>query len=105
MASLSAQHLELQRRRRSALSRAGAWGHALSRPSQRRLKPRRRFGAVVAGLGVILLGVGIALARGDGLVRVIGLVCLAYGLGFGVSGIFLVIGWNPLDRRGANGSP
>jgi hypothetical protein len=53
---------------------------------------------------VILLVVGVLLGGGGGFVRVIGLLCLAYGLGFGVTALFLAFGWNPLDRRDANDS-
>lgn len=77
----------------------------MAQGTRQRLKRRRQFAAWIAASAVILLIVAVLLSDSSGVVHVISLVCLAYGLGFGVSAVFLAFGWNPLSRRGgADGS-
>jgi hypothetical protein len=60
---------------------------------------RRRFGTFVGALGALLLLAGTLLANRDGVLAVVGIVCLAYGIGLLVAGASLALGHNPLDRR------
>lgn len=41
---------------------------------------------------------GFVLAGHDGVVGVIGLVCLGYGVGVGVAATFIALGRNPLAK-------
>lgn len=68
---------------------------------ERRTQRRRRFASWLAPVAVVLIAIGGLLGGRGGFVSVVGLLCLAYGLGFGVTAIFLASGQNPLDRRGA----
>ena len=60
---------------------------------------RRRFGTFAGALGALLLLAGTLFANRDGVLAVVGIVCLAYGIGLLVAGASLALGHNPLDRR------
>ena len=71
----------------------------MSRGAEREGGSRHLF-ALVAGLPAIaLVVVGIVLAGHDGVLNVIGVVCLAYGLGIGVASVFIGLNHNPLRKR------
>jgi hypothetical protein len=53
------------------------------------------YGAIAA----VLIVVGLILSRLDGVWRVLGLFCLAYGLGMAVATALAARGYNPLQRR------
>jgi hypothetical protein len=58
----------------------------------------RAFAAIAGLVGLVLLVGGFVLADEGGLRRVIGLVCLAYGIGLLVAASFIAVGRNPLRR-------
>ena len=66
---------------------------------EERKRRRRRFGIFAAALGALLLLAGTLFANRDGVLAVVGIVCLAYGIGLLVAGASLALGHNPLDRR------
>ena len=69
------------------------------RPIDERNRRRRRFGIFAAAVGGLLLPAGALLANRDGVLKAVGIVCLAYGIGLLVAGASLALGHNPLDRR------
>ena len=64
-----------------------------------RKRRRRRFGISAAALGALLLLAGTQFANRDGVLKAVGIVSLAYGVGLLVAGTSLALGHNPLDRR------
>jgi hypothetical protein len=53
------------------------------------------YGSIAA----LLVVVGLILSRLDGVWRVLGLFCLAYGIGMAVAAAFAARGCNPLQKR------
>jgi hypothetical protein len=60
---------------------------------------RRRFGLVVLAVGVLLSVAGVVLLGEAGVLEVIAIAALAYGIGLLVSGVFLAAGWRPGGHR------
>jgi hypothetical protein len=50
-------------------------------------------------LAAVLIVVGSLLSRLDGVWRVVGLFCLAYGIGMAIAAAFAARGYNPLQKR------
>jgi hypothetical protein len=71
--------------------------HALK--SQRKTPRSRRFGLAVSVLGLLLSVAGVMLLGDAGVLAVIGIAALGYGIGFLVAGVFLAAGWRPGHRR------
>ena len=63
-----------------------------------RTRRRRRFGILAAAMGALFLLAGTQFANRDGVLEVVGMVSLAYGVGLVVAGLALALGHNPLDR-------
>jgi hypothetical protein len=81
--------------------------HAAGEPAGRRsLLPngaararRRRFAILLAPVAVLLIGAGVLLAGRPGILHVIGLLALAYGIGLVLALVPLAGGRNPAARN------
>jgi hypothetical protein len=78
-------------------------GRAVAGPERgidrERVRRRRRFAVHLAPIPLLLVGAGIVLAAEGGVLHVLGLTALAYGVGLAVALIWLAAGRNPVTRR------
>ena len=72
---------------------------APARDQRRRDRARRRFAAGAAALACALLLGGLLLTRSAGVLGVLGIAAVGYGIGVAVAAAFLAVGHNPLSRR------
>lgn len=70
-------------------------------PDGRRRDHPRRYAAFAMLCAAVLLIGGYLLTRGSGTTHTLGVIALGYGIGVGVSSLFLLAGWEP--GRGRSG--
>ncbi len=58
----------------------------------------RAFAAMAGMLALALFAGGLFLTRAGGVLHLLGIMCVGYGLGIGVASVFLLAGWRPGGR-------
>jgi hypothetical protein len=91
-------------RRRSPAGSPMAAGHRVRSPERRSspervVRRRRRFAVQLSPVALLLVAAGVALGSGRGLLHVVGLAAVAYGVGLAVALVWLAAGHNPIARR------